>query len=333
MTLGQLFLIIWARKWALIGMVILGIAGAISVSFIFSPRYRAETQIVIDFKSMDPISGAMLVPPGYLSTQLDIIQSHRVALKVVQRLKLADNPFAKQEWRQTTGGRGNIDDWLADLLSDKLDVLPTRDSGVISLRYTSQDPQFAALISDTFAKAYIETNLELRIQPARESAVWFDEQLKTLRTNLETAQAKLSAYQREHGFSALDERSDIENSKLSELSGQMVVAQTAASDAAVRLKQLNDFLQRGADPRNIPDILGNPLVQSMKAQLSQSEARLDMLSSQLGANHPDLQRLRADIATQKQKIRDEIANVVSGIKNNQRIAERREAELRQAVAL
>src|SRR4051794_11211474 len=333
MTLGQLFLIIWARKWALIGMVILGIAAAISVSFIFSPRYRAETQIVIDFKSMDPISGAMLVPPGYLATQLDVIQSHRVALKVVQRLKLADNPFAKQEWREATGGRGNIDDWLADLLSDKLDVQPTRDSGVISLRYTSQDPQFAALISDTFAKAYIETNLELRIQPARESAVWFDEQLKTLRTNLETAQAKLSSYQREHGFSAVDERSDIENSKLSELSAQMVAAQTAASDAEVRLKQLNDFLQRGADPRNIPDILGNPLVQNMKAQLSQSETRLDMLSSQLGANHPDLQRLRADITTQKQKIRDEIGNVAAGIKNGQRIAERREGELRQAVAV
>ena len=125
----------------------------------------------------------------------------------------------------------------------------------------------------------------------------------------------MSAYQREHGFSALDERADIENSKLSELSGQMVVAQTAASDAAVRLKQMNDFLQRGADPRNIPDILGNPLVQSMKAQLALSETRLDIVSSQLGANHPDLQRLRADIATQKQKIRDEIGNVVAGIKN------------------
>ncbi|MDG6146515.1 hypothetical protein NF717_12800, partial [Lactococcus formosensis] len=69
-------------------MVIFGIAVAIAVSFIFSPRYRAETQIVIDFKSLDPVSGAMIVPPGYLMTQFDIIQSHRVALKVVQRLKL-----------------------------------------------------------------------------------------------------------------------------------------------------------------------------------------------------------------------------------------------------
>src|SRR6185369_8810189 len=86
------------------------------------------------------------------------------------------------------------------------------------------------------------------------------------------------------------------------------------------------------DPANLPDMLANPLVQSMKAQLTQSEARLDVLSSQLGANHPELQKLRADVATQRQKIKDEIANVAAGIKNSQRIAERRLEELRQAVA-
>ena len=31
MTIGQVFLVLWARKWAVIGMVILGIAAAISV--------------------------------------------------------------------------------------------------------------------------------------------------------------------------------------------------------------------------------------------------------------------------------------------------------------
>jgi uncharacterized protein involved in exopolysaccharide biosynthesis len=113
----------------------------------------------------------------------------------------------------------------------------------------------------------------------------------------------------------------------------MITAQAAAADSITRLNQLNDFLQRGADPANLPDILANPLLQSMKAQLTQSEARLDMMASQLGVNHPDLQRLRADIATQKKKIRDEIGNVAAGIKNAQRIAERREGELRQAVGI
>jgi chain length determinant protein EpsF len=190
----------------------------------------------------------------------------------------------------------------------------------------------AAIIADAFAKGYIDTTLELRVAPARDTAIWFDEQIKTLRDNLGTAQATLSAYQREKGFSATDERLDVESSRLSELSAQMVNAQAAASDATSRLSQLNDFLARGADPANLPDILANPLVQSMKAQFTQSEARLDVLSSQLGANHPELQKLRADIATQRQKIKDEIGNVAAGIKNGQRVAERRLEELRQAVA-
>src|SRR5689334_10257208 len=133
MTLSQLLLVVWARRWAVLSMVIFGVVVAVAISFIFSPRYRAETAVVVDFKSMDPISGLMIMPqatPGYLTTQFDIIQSHRVAMKVVQRLKLADNPYAKQEWLEKTGGRGNIDDWLADLLLDKLDVVPTRDSSV-----------------------------------------------------------------------------------------------------------------------------------------------------------------------------------------------------------
>ena len=333
MTLNQLLRVLWARKWAVTGMVIFGILVAIAVNTLFSPKFRAETTVVVDYKSMDPVTGSMSPPPGYLATQIDILQSHRVALKVVRKLKLTDNPVAKQEFMEATAGKANIDDWLADLLISKLDVMPTRDSGVITVRYTSQDPQFAAIIADAFAKAYIETNLELRVDPARDTASWFNEQIKALRDNLSNAQAKLSAYQREKGFSATDERGDVESQRLLELSGQLANAQGVASDALSRVKQLDDFLARGANPANLPDLLGNPLLQNMKAGLSQSESRLEMISSQLGANHPDVQRLRADIAAQRQKLKDEIVNVSAGVKNSLKVADRRVVELRQAVAL
>jgi uncharacterized protein involved in exopolysaccharide biosynthesis len=52
----------------------------------------------------------------------------------------------------------------------------------------------------------------------------------------------------------------------------------------------------------------------MKAQLTQSEARLEMLSAQLGVNHPDLPTAACRYRHQKQKIRDEIGNVAAGIK-------------------
>jgi uncharacterized protein involved in exopolysaccharide biosynthesis len=243
---------------ALVGIVVAGV-----LSYVLPPRYIASTQIVIDFKGVEPVSGAMLpaqMLPGYMSTQFDIIRSHNVALKVVRKLKLADSAFVREEWLSATEGRGSIEDWLADLIVNNVGLMPTRDSSVVSISYTSQDPQFAAVLADAFAQAYIDANLELRVAPAQDVAVWFDEQLKTLRTNLSQARAKLAAYQRDKGFTSTDERTDIDATKLAEMMGQLVTAETAFSDIQARKRQLDEFLASGRNPESLPDILSNPLI-------------------------------------------------------------------------
>ena len=65
-------------------------------------------------------------------------------------------------------------------------------------------PEAAAELANGFAAAYMDTTLELRVAPTRQAAEWFDVQLKTLREDLETAQDKLTAYQREQCKSDLD---------------------------------------------------------------------------------------------------------------------------------
>jgi len=115
-------------------------------------------------------------------------------------------------------GKGRLEIWLADLLQKKLEVKPSRESNVISVSYKAVDPGFAAAVANAFTQAYIETNIELKVAPARQYAQWFGEQGKSLRDNLEKAQAKLSAYQQEHGIVAIDERLDNETAKLNELS-------------------------------------------------------------------------------------------------------------------
>ena len=67
-------------------------------------------------------------------------------------------------------------------------------------------PEFAAAVANAFAHAYMSTTIELKVEPARQYADWFGTQGKELRDRLEKAQAKLSAYQQEHGIVASDER-------------------------------------------------------------------------------------------------------------------------------
>ena len=335
MTFSQFLRVLLARWKALLFTLLGTVLVTLAVSLLLPKQYTASTSLVVDFKGMDPVLGIMLpaqLMPGYMATQVDIIQSHKVAVDVVNALKLTENATAREQWREATDGLGTPQDWLAEVLLKKLDVKPSRESNVVEISYTGTDPQFAAVIANAFSDAYVKTNLELRVDPARQTAAFFDEQLKILRSNLEQAQAKLNDTQRQKGYSSADERLDVESARLAELSAQYTATQAQAADALSRQRQLADFLARGANPDSLPDVLANPLVQNLKSQLAASEARLEQISSQLGANHPEVQRLKADIEQQRTKLKTEITTAGTAISNASRIAERREAELRQAVA-
>jgi len=336
MTFGQFLGVLRARWWIAFGTLILTVGATVAVSLMLQKQYTATTTLVIDYKGTDPILGVMLpaqMMPGYMATQVDIIQSKKVALEVSKGLGVGQSPSARQQWMDATDGRGTVEEYFAELLLKKLDVKPSRESSVVEIAFTWTDPKFAAIVANAFAEQYRKTNLELRVEPARLNALWFDERLQKLRKDLEEAQAKLAEYQREKGFTAADERLDLENTRLQELNGQYSAAQGQAADAQSRLRQLNDFVARGASPETLPDVLANPLIQNLKALLNQTEGRLEQTSSQLGANHPEVKRLQADIESQKAKLKTEISSAASSIRNSANIALRREADLREQLAV
>ena len=55
------------------------------------------------------------------------------------------------------------------------------------------------IVANAFAQGYIQTNLDLRVEPARQTNTWYEEQVKQLRAGLEAAQTALTEYQRSCG--------------------------------------------------------------------------------------------------------------------------------------
>lgn len=325
MTLSQFISILRARWWLCALVLGLTVATTLVASLLMPKQYTAAASVVIDIKP-DPVS-AMAFPqmamPGFMATQVDIIQSDRVALRVIRDLKLADNLELREQWQKATEGRGSFEHWLSDVLQQKLDVKPSRESSVIQVGYKSGDPQFAAGLANAFAQAYIATTLELRVDPARQFNRFFDTQSKEAREALERAQAKLSAYQREKGIIATDERLDVENARLNELSSQLVQLQALASDSSSRQAQA----QAGAAER-MQEVLQNPLIGGLKADLSRNEARLKELNARLGDAHPQVVEARANIAELRERIAAETRRVSGGVGVTLTINRQREAQVR-----
>lgn len=326
----QVLTILRARKWIFLLTLGLTVATTLVVSLLLPKTYTATTSVVVNFKGTDPVTGATLpamLMPGYLATQTEIITSRRVSRNVVEKLNLASSPVVRKQFQDDTEGQGDVQDWLADRLLQSLDVEPSRESSVISISYRGADPRFAAALANAFATSYAETNLKLKVEPSQQAAAWFNDQIKGLRDNLEKAQSTLSAYQREHGIIAVDERLDVETSRLADLSSQVVMAQSQTFDSLSRQRQLG---QGGA--AESPDIMANPLIQGMKSQLVQAEAKLTEISQRMQKNHPQYQAAEKEVANLKARIDEEIVKASSSIGQSAKISQRREGDLRAALA-
>ncbi|WP_428827780.1 chain length determinant protein EpsF [Azonexus sp. IMCC34842] len=327
MTLQQFLLILWARRKLVLFTFLATVLTATVVSLLLPEEYTASTAVVLDVKSPDPIAGVVLpglMAPGYMATQVDIINSDRVTMRVIKMLRMDENPNIKEQWQESTEGKGQIAPWLASLLQKKLDVKPSRESNVISISYSGSSPAFAAAMANAYAQAYIDVNLELRIEPARQNAKWFDEQSKQYRERLDTAQNALSDYQQKSGIVATDERLDYETQKLNELSTQLTIAQAQGTDASSKRRSSGS-----AD--TMPEVMQSGLVSQLKGDIARLESRLKEVSGNLGQNHPQYLRSQAELEELKSKMNAEIGRITSSIGTAGNISKQKESELVAAV--
>lgn len=325
MTFGQLISILRARWWVPLLVFALAVGGTVGVSLMLPKQYTATASVMVDFKP-DPVSAMMfggMASPGFMATQVDIFKSDRVAARVVANLKLVENPQLRQQWLDATKGQGTFESWLVNTLQAQMDVVPSRESSIISVNYKSPDPRFAAGLANAFAQAYIDTALQLRVDPARQYSSFFEVRAKEAREALERSQSKVSAFQRENGIIANDERLDVENARLNELSSQYTALQAVSAESSSR-----QAAAQGAQGDRMQEVLNNSIVSQFKADINRSEARLQELSTRLGDAHPQVQELRASITDMRSRLDAETSKVTSGVGVTNTINRRRETEIR-----
>ena len=215
MTFLQFLSILRARKWVALLVFVLVVSTTLATSLLLPKNYTASASVVVDFKP-DPLTAGLYgssPPLALMATQVDVINSERVALRAIRTLKLADSPKVREQWQEATNGEGSIELWMVELFRRQMLVLPSRESSVITVTYRSPDPRFAAAMANAFVQAYLETSLELRVDPARQYSAFFDLRAKEARETLEKAQTRLSSFQKNNGIIANDERFDVEDRK------------------------------------------------------------------------------------------------------------------------
>lgn len=295
------------RRWWLIALstVIVGsIATAVTLR---QPKvYSSHTSLLLDVKS-DPLVATFMpaiASPAFMATQAHIIKSDRVAQSVISRLGLTKNNDAVTRWRQATSGKVPLDIFYSNLLEQGLSVEPASGTSVLNISFTAADPKFAAVVANAYAQAYIDFSVDLRVEPAKQYATWFDQRQKELRIELEAAKTRFAEAQKSKGVVMTGDQSSDETARLQALIGQLAAAMAEKTDAFSKAKN--------SGQETSPDVAQSGAVQGLRSQLSTLEARFTELGNKFGANHPEYRQLELQITAVRKQLDAEMRRV-SGV--------------------
>lgn len=327
MTFDQFFRILRAR-W-LLALSVMGLLVVVTMGIcLWLPKsYKATASVMVDLKP-DPVAGMAgnvgMQSATLMATQIDIITSPALATRVARQIGMDNNDDVRAQWLNATKGKGDFLTWVGEFIGQSLEVKPSRESNIIDIGYTSVDPKFAAALANAFAKSYMDSSVQFRVDPARQYYSFFEERAKLARDKLEAAQVKLAQAQKARGIVATDERLDAENARLNDLSAQIVALRAAQADTSVRSATAN----KSAD--QMQDVLNNALITSLKSDISRYEAKLEEMQSRFGDAHPQVIEAKANLTSLRERLRAETGKLTKSLNINDNITSSRSAAARAA---
>ena len=316
MSIYQVIRILYARIWVIILTFAATVSVTVAVVTILPEQYTATSTVILDVAVPDAVSGRMMpstLVGDHIRTQIQLIKSDRVALKVIESLNLTQSPLYLNQFAKIENEDINFKDWIAIEILEKLEAKQVSGSKILAISFTSKNARYSATIANAFTNAYIEVDLELRVDPAKRNAQWFSGQLNNLQQNLNDAQRRLTEYKQRTGIISIEESLDSETSKVADLTSRVTDAEANVSDAKSLVLQLSTFQETKNSGSVLPEFLSNSNIQRWRDELTKIDAQFAMVSGSVGPNHPTYKAIQAQRAVIQTQLDAEIGKLRESI--------------------
>lgn len=289
------------------------------VVYMITPVYRATATVLIEASkskvvSVEEVYAGVGGNREHFQTQAEIIKSREVARRVVQKLKLADNPEfdprrpAEGMARLTGMFRGSpgeasqedLEKAVALNVMSRINVEPVRQSQLIRVSFDSTDPALAALAANTVVDAYIEHDFDARFRMTQQASEWLNERLADLKVKLDQSEKALQGYREREGL--VDSKGVAlggATKTLEEASQKLVEAKRRRSEAQFAY----ELVRKGpAYYDQVPEIGRNTAVQRAKETYNDAERRMSEMNERYGKEHPRMVAAESEFKAAKDNL-------------------------------
>lgn len=358
---------LYRRRWLAGSAFSTVLALAFVYAFTATPVYRATARLLIEPSDPNVVTfQEVIVERGFFTTdvqttQRDMLRSRSLARAAIERLRLWDHPeFGEPErspWLRALNplrAARRLFSWVrsavfppsapatadgfADAetraesraisaLLDRLEVTATRQSRIVTLRFSAFEPKLAAEVVNALAELHVERDMEFRYTTSRDASEWLELRIAEQRAKLAASEQALQTYREEHGAAGIEDRQNIIVRELENLHAAATAATLARVESEARYRDLQDVRGDAEALGRFPDILRNEVIQEQRlivASLRRDRARL---AEELGPRHPDMIAVESSLADAEDRLQNEVLAVVDSLRIEFEVASSREREL------
>ncbi|MET0180505.1 MAG: polysaccharide biosynthesis tyrosine autokinase [Novosphingobium sp.] len=322
------------RLWVILAIMAAAVAAAVLLTLLDTPRYTAASSVQINDQSDQVIgsaSEALANQAGwdidrFLNTQLDVLKSRGLALRVVQKLKLQSDPAFYRAMELAPPPAGMPADATREstigLLKGNLSVDLPATSRIAQIAFNSADPVMSARIANAFAEEFIQANLQRRYDSSAYARDFVRGQLAETKDRLESSERALNAYARAAGLIRTGDAAAGSGEKSSAGGGSVTTASLLQLNEAANAARAARITAAGRwesisriPPLRSKEVLDNATVQALVGTRAQTETKLREERAAHLDDHPSVVALRAELAGLDDQIKAAANNVRASIRS------------------
>ncbi len=320
--------LLWAGKAWILVIAILGLGLGFLATYLQTPIYRAQALVQIDPPGQNLSALSNPYPAtafnyfdhrNYYNTQYRIIKSKAIGARSLEKLDLADKaPF-----------KGAKDP--ARMFIAHVQVVPVPDTRLAQIMVNHEDPREAARWANTLAEAYIEQNLESKIETTRNVYSWLQERLAAAEGEVEKSEQSLYEYTKEEELFVATDGQSIGAATLGRLNQEATEAKTRRIEIESALAQVDKLKKSGGSLDALPQLAADPLVQRLNMSKADLEVELVQLKNRYKSGHPKVKKVVTQVGQIQEAIDAQAEKIVSGMLADYQQLRRRERDLRASI--
>ncbi|MFZ2492707.1 MAG: polysaccharide biosynthesis tyrosine autokinase [Thermoanaerobaculia bacterium] len=314
------------------------VLAAVVISVVSTPTYKATAVLNVEREKASPMDVTGNAPayapfdPEFVPTQTRLMRSREIGERVVERLRLAQNPLFGPMESGFAGAKTSTDvSRIAMKVQEAVETRPQRGTALVELSATTPSPKLSADIANAVAEAYIDWNIEAKFLVVGQATRFLTTQLEQLKSEIDEKERQLQAYGRQKDIISTDPKANITLQNLESLNKDYA---DAVADRVA--KEARYYELQTARPEAVADSLSNGLI----TQLRNDQAKLEReYAEKLNLYKPDwpaMQQLRAQIEKSKQHLvsvtQETVTKARDVARTEYQMAARREQSLKAVMA-